>query len=90
MSEEKIKKYRTRIDEINTQIIELIAERVAVAERLGEIKEDNGMSIRQKSREDQVIQFCKDKANSMGLDEENIGKIFEKIIQISREAQTNK
>ncbi len=85
--QEKIEEHRNRIDEINTQIIELIAERVDVAKKLGKIKENNNMSIRQKDREAQVVQLCKKKADSLGLNPDHIGKVFEKIIQISREAQ---
>ncbi|MFW6040955.1 MAG: chorismate mutase [Thermoplasmatota archaeon] len=73
---ERIHELRKRIDKIDERIIELLEERAEVAEKIGDIKEEEGIPVIDTDREKEVL--------------ESAGKykrIFERIIQMCKELQ---
>jgi len=82
-----IKELRQKIEGINAEIIELIADRVTVAQRIGEQKKDQNMSVYQPKREKRVLRLCKKRAETVGLDKDVIEDIFVRIIELSRSRQ---
>jgi chorismate mutase len=82
-----IKELRQEIEGINAEIIELIANRVEVAQKIGEQKKKKDISVHQPKREKRVLRLCKEQAETVGLDKGAIEDIFDRIIKLSRKRQ---
>jgi len=78
--------WRTRIDELDEQIVKLLNERAACAISIGDIKRQNGAAIYEPQREQQVIKHAR-KANPGPLADEQIQDIYERIMDIMRSLQ---
>lgn len=63
-----LRELRTRLTELDRQIIELIAERQAVVEDVGAIKRADGQATRDFAREKQVIDAARKQAAGQGID----------------------
>ena len=85
---DKLAELREKIDQIDDQILQKMAERMKVAEKIGEYKRDNGVTILQVSRWDEIIQKRNAFAKAMNLDEEFVGKLLELIHGESIRLQT--
>ena len=68
---------RTRLDEIDAAIIDLVAERQAVVTTIGEHKLRTGLPLRHYEREREVIDRGMDRAESLGLE----GAVARDILQ---------
>jgi chorismate mutase len=82
----EIADWRTRIDELDEQIVKLLNERAACAIAIGDIKRNNGAAIYEPKREQQVIAHAR-KANPGPLADEQIQDIYERIMDIMRSLQ---
>jgi chorismate mutase/prephenate dehydrogenase len=71
------------IAEIDSEIVELIADRLAVARRIGTMKVALGKNIRQPEAEKKVKERIEKKTAELGLSNENIQEIFAGIIEAS-------
>jgi len=71
------------IAEIDNEIMELVADRLAVARRIGAMKVASGKKIRQPETEKKVKERIEQKAEELGLSKENIQEIFAGIIEAS-------
>jgi len=89
LTSSEIENLRQQIETINTEIIQLIANRVKIAEKIGEHKKMQNKDVYQPDREKEVLQSCHKQATEVGLDGETIESIFAKVIQLSRQAQTD-
>jgi chorismate mutase len=78
--------WRTRIDELDEQIVKLLNERAACAIAIGDIKRHDGASIYEPQREQQVIAHAR-QANSGPLAPEQVQDIYERIMDIMRSLQ---
>jgi chorismate mutase len=78
---------RIKIDEINEQIIQLLAERSEVSKQIAEEKKSIGKEIYDPEREAQLIIKIKTLAKEKGLDEDLIENIFKQIMDNSKEIQ---
>jgi chorismate mutase len=78
--------WRTRIDELDEQIVKLLNERAACAISIGEIKRQTGAAIYEPRREQQVIEHAR-KANPGPLAGEQVQDIYERIMDIMRSLQ---
>jgi len=74
---------RTEIDLYDEQLLELMEQRMKVAETIGKYKKENSITILQTGRWDQVIRKAIEKGGKKGLSAEFIGKLFEAIHQES-------
>jgi chorismate mutase len=80
---------RTRIDEVDRRIVELINQRTRIVEQIGRIKREMEMPIYEPKREDEV--FANAIASSAGpLPPEAVKRIFERIIDEMRVVQRTK
>lgn len=50
---------RKRLDEIDGQIVELVVKRLKIAEEIAKVKNDNGLSICDTKREEEVLSRLK-------------------------------
>lgn len=76
---DKLAELRSQIDKIDDQLIQKIAERMAVVDKIGEYKRDNGVTILQLNRWDEIIKKRALFGKALKLDEEFTVKLLEFI-----------
>ncbi|MBR2861758.1 MAG: chorismate mutase [Clostridia bacterium] len=82
----KIEEYRNKIDSIDTQLIDLLKERLSVAAEIAEYKRENGLPVLDRARERQLLNKVAEKA---GENYEAEAKIFfSSMMGISRAYQS--
>ena len=81
-----IDELRTRIDELDLKLVELLNQRASCALRIGEIKRALGLEIYQPEREAQVLQNVQQHAHDIGgpLGGDALTRLFERIIDEAR------
>lgn len=83
-----LKKARDEIEKIDAQILELIAKRFDVVKEVGKYKKENGIKVKDKNREKEVINKACEKLRSQGYaDARFIQKLFKTIMKKSRALQ---
>ena len=85
--EEEIKPYREKIDRLNEEIIEKIANRQTVAIAIGEIKKKYSKPVVDMSREKAILERIRKKAPAQGLNPDALERVFKEIIQLCTEAE---
>ena len=82
-----LEKHRTRIDEIDRAILDLLAERFDIVREVGVIKADTGMKIHQKARRAEVLDNVARMARERNLSEERMRHIFIQLIDYAHEIE---
>lgn len=77
--EDKLAEFRQEIDKLDDKVIQLLAERMKIVEKIGEYKRDNNVTILQVSRWDEIIQKRTNVAQALKLDKEFTIKLLELI-----------
>jgi len=85
---DKLADLRSGIDKIDDQIIQKIAERMQVVQKIGEFKRDNGVTILQVNRWDQIMNKRSAFAKALKLDLNFTAKLLELIHSESIRKQT--
>lgn len=75
--EDKLAELRGQIDKLDDQIIKQIADRMKIAEKIGEFKRDNNVTILQINRWDEIVQKRIQLAKALNLSEEFTSKYLE-------------
>jgi chorismate mutase len=83
-----LEELRNEIDKYDDKLLDLLECRMNVAEKIGEYKKMNNVTILQSSRWDDMLRQRIDEAEKKGLSEEFIMKIFRAIHQESINHQT--
>ncbi len=83
----KLTKLRNEINLLDKQLIELLSERMDVAENIGKVKKVGNVAILQRSRWQEVIQKMVNEGEQSGLSSEFIEKVFKAIHQESIQHQ---
>jgi len=78
---------REQIERIDNSIISLLAERLALGKRTGELKRAAGLPILDPTREAAVIRRVTASARDAGLPPEPIREVFWQIVGMSRREQ---
>jgi chorismate mutase len=78
---------RAEIERIDRAIVALLAERVAIGRRIGELKRLAGLPVLNPSREAEVIRAVADMAREAALPVESVREIFWRVVALSRQAQ---
>jgi chorismate mutase len=78
---------REEIERIDMSIISLLAERLALGKRTGELKRAAGLPILDPTREAAVIRRVTASARDAGLPPEPIREVFWQIVGMSRREQ---
>lgn len=79
---------RQEIDNFDNKLLEILASRMNVAEKIGRYKKENNLTILQSGRWDELLQERTQKASEKGLSEEFILKVLRAIHQESINRQT--
>jgi chorismate mutase len=78
---------RSEIERVDKAIIALLAERVTIGRRIGELKRAAGLPVLNPSREAEVIRGVADMARDANLPVEAVREIFWRVVALSRQAQ---
>ncbi len=85
--EEEIGPLREEIDSLNREIVALLARRVDVALRIGEVKSRHGRPVVDRSREALVYERVRGLAEGFGLDPDDVERVFREIIALCTRVQ---
>lgn len=85
---ELITNERDALDEVDSQLVELMLERKHLVQALAEVKASHGASIFQMDRWFEILQKRGSQAESLGLDKAYIEQLFQVVHKYSVEQQT--
>lgn len=79
---------RRKIDALDYQILELLAQRLEICKEIAEYKQKNNLSVYDKKRELEITNNRIERFKELGFDEQEfVTKLFELIMKKSREVQ---
>lgn len=80
---EELEKFRLRIDEYDSKLIQVLGERMRIADEIGALKKENNVSVLQSNRWKQVLENMRSEGLPENLGDEFILKLFRAIHQES-------
>ena len=89
MKKKILEKLRNNIDKVDDQIFDLILKRLDYVEKIGNIKREMNLPVYDKSREQIIIERLTEKLKTE-INSEEIKKIIDPIISISKDLQRRK
>ncbi|HNR08952.1 MAG TPA: chorismate mutase [Saprospiraceae bacterium] len=84
---DNIEDIRHQIDVIDNELLNILGERMKLADKIGMFKKMNNISILQSSRWNEIIQKSQEKGKALGLSEDFITKVLTAIHEESIEHQ---
>jgi len=78
---------RRKVDEADTKIVKLIAERIRITEEIGREKRKQGKQIEDAEREKKVVENVISIAREEGINQEAIASIYRQIVTVSKNMQ---
>lgn len=84
---EELTQCRARIEQIDNDIVALLARRMELGKRTGELKRTAGLPILDPTREAAVIRRVTEVARQAGLPPEPVREVFWQIVGMSRRVQ---
>jgi chorismate mutase len=84
-----LEKLREQINHVDDELMQLISQRMNIAEKIGEYKKNNNVTILQSSRWNELLEKATKKASKLGLSEEFITKYMDAIHMESINRQNN-
>jgi len=82
-----LEELRRKIDEADAMIVKLIAERMRIAEEVGEEKKKQGQQIEDLTRERKVLKNVRDAARKEDISDEGIENIYRQIVTMSKSVE---
>lgn len=76
----RLVQFRQQLDKIDAQLVDLLAQRFAVTNQVGELKRDQGLPPRDPSRESAQFERFAELAKQHGVDPELTSQIFRLIV----------
>jgi prephenate dehydrogenase len=86
----ELRETRDLIDELDTEIVRLLARRSQLSRRAGRIKSEHGHGVRDPSREEALLGDRRRWAAQHGLPEQAIADVFTAILRLSRRLQSER
>jgi chorismate mutase len=86
-SADELDDLRARIEAIDQALVDLIADRIRLADRVRAAKEASGRATLDPAREAAVVRRAVDLARQAGVDDEGVRHIFWHLIGMTRRAQ---
>ena len=80
MDSDILREYRERIDQLDEQLIRLLAERFEITKAVGQFKAENGLPAADAEREKQQISQLHKIAQTVGMDPSFGEKVFRLIV----------
>ena len=86
-----LKDFRKKLDELDSQLIETLSQRLKVSNKIAEFKLQNNLSIRDLKREQELIKDRQEKLKAQGIEDEKFASdLFNLILSKSRNIQNTK
>jgi chorismate mutase/prephenate dehydratase len=82
-----LEELRKKIDDIDTSIVRLIADRIKLAEQIGKVKREQGQQIEDSQREERVLKHIKDLARAKNIKQADIEGIYHQIFTAAKSIQ---
>ena len=83
----ELKRIRGELDEIDNQLIRILARRFEIGQEAARVKRASGLDVHDPEREASVIAQARSWARESGLPEGQIEDLFVRLIGISRNSQ---
>jgi chorismate mutase len=74
-----LEKLRQQINHLDDELMQILGQRMRVAEKIGEYKKNNDITILQTNRWNEILQRAFDKGEKLGLSKEFITKYFDAV-----------
>lgn len=87
--DDEMGRHRTLISDLDFQLIEILAQRMKISEKIGKLKKVNNIAIFQPERWKVITEYATQKADETGMSSEFIEKVFKAIHEESIEVQNN-
>ena len=84
---DELARCRDEIERIDNEVISLLAQRLALGKRVGDLKRIAGLPILDPTREAAVIRRITSVARDAGLPSEPVREVFWQLVAMSRRAQ---
>jgi len=78
---------RNKIDQIDTEIVRLLDERMQICHQVGEFKKCNNVALTHTNRENQIIDRLSSCTDLKSLSRDDISSLYEIIFKISKSKQ---
>jgi len=78
-----LKELRAKLDEIDEELVNVIAKRVALIPEVAKYKKENGLPRKDAEREDGLIEAKRKIATELGVSPELVEDVFRRLIQES-------
>lgn len=83
----ELREVRELIDDVDRELVALLARRVHLARRARAAKSALGHGVRDEQREQTLLERRRARARALHLPEDRVARLFEEILSLSREAQ---
>ena len=83
----EIKQLRKKIDKIDMQILTALGERAKICKAIGSVKKEQGMQVRDTSRENEVYNRMKEKAVEFHLNPLQVEAVYREIVNMCSAVQ---
>ena len=84
-----LEKLREQINQIDDELMQLLSQRMKIADKIGEYKKENNITILQTTRWNEILEKAYKKGKLLGLGEEFIEKYFAAVHMESINHQNN-
>ena len=87
MSERKLEKLRKKMDDIDSKLISLMADRLDVGGHIGKVKRGMGKEVRDEQRREDVLHHAEEFAKERNLDPIWVSEMMQKLMDESEKVQ---
>ncbi len=87
VSPEELKALRDQIDQVDTQLVELLAKRAEITRKVGEYKSKTGLPIYVPSREAELIKMRRQQGQDIGVSPDLVEDLLRRIMRESYQTQ---
>ena len=84
----ELRRQRARIDIVDENILDVLADRMRIVDELGNLKKDNNMTVLQQSRWEEIQRLVSEGAAARGLDHQFVEELFRLIHQAAIDRQS--
>ena len=85
----ELEELRNKIEEITVQMLSLLKTRTEIVQEIGKIKNEQGMSVSNESREDELRELIKNKCQEIGFEENTALKFLNFLLNESVKVQSS-
>ena len=84
---EELNRLRGRINEVDSRILLLLADRAKLCEAIGSAKRSNGLPVKDAAREAEVYRRVREEAANLGLDPVGVEAVYREIVNMCSSVQ---